>query len=143
MNENINSAKMSPRVVIAIILIGLPIVLVAIGAYSLATACYGCVNTSTKAVAPIETIDDCPCVVVDTDCVAHKILSRRLSNLHHGMYIEDVEGHSLCVFADKNGIASFIHITPCKRCAEEEFYKTHKLEPTRFRIGNDGRPDNL
>lgn len=136
MNENINSAKMSPRVGIAIILIGLPIVLVAIGAYSLVTACCGGDNTSTKAVAPIETIDDCPCVVVDTDCVAHRISSRHLSNLHHGLYIEDVEGHSLCVFADKNGIASFIHITPCKRCAEEEFYKTHKLEPTRFRIGN-------
>lgn len=143
MNENINPAKKSPFVGIACILIGLPIVLVVIGAYSLASAVSGCDNTSTKAVAPIKAIDECPCVVVDTDCVAHKILSRHLSNLHHGMYIEDVEGHSLCVFADGNGVASIIHITPCKRCAEEEFYKTHKLEPTRFRIGNDGRPDNL
>ncbi len=104
--------------------------------FLLVTVCDGWGKTSTKAVAPIETIDICPCVVVDTDCVAHRISSRHLSNLHHGLYIEDVEGHSLCVFADKNGIASFIHITPCKRCAEEEFYKTHKLEPTRFKIGN-------
>ena len=138
MDGNISSAKKSPFIGIALILILIvpPIALVVIGAYSLATACYGCVDTSTKAVAPIETIDICPCVVVDTDCVAHRISSRHLSNLHHGLYIEDVERHSLCVFADKNGIASFIHITPCKRCAEEEFNKTHKLEPTRFKIDN-------
>lgn len=100
------------------------------------TASYRWGNTPDKAVAPIETIDDCPCVVVDTDCVAHRISSRNLNNLHHGLYIEDVEGHSLGVFADENGIASFIHITPCKRCADEIFYKTHKLEPTKFRIDN-------
>jgi hypothetical protein len=104
--------------------------------FLLMTACDGWGKTPTKEVAPIETIDDYPCVVVDTDCVAHRISSRHLSNLHHGLYIEDVEGHSLCVFADGNGIASFIHITPCKRCAEEEFHKTHKLEPTKFKLGS-------
>lgn len=135
MNENIKPVEKFPLV--EWISLGVVAILAVIGlTFLLVTACCGGDNTSTKAVAPIETIDNCPCVVVDTDCVAHRISSRHLSNLHHGLYIEDVEGHSLCVFADGNGIASFIHITPCKRCAEEEFNKTHKLEPTRFRIGN-------
>lgn len=79
---------------------------------------------------PIHHYEVEPIMLVDTDGMAHKVEGDGFP-FHHAQLFQDVEGHELTMVVSNCG-AVVIHITPCKRCCELNFDKTHKLEPSQI-----------
>jgi len=81
---------------------------------------------------PIHHYEVEPTMVVDTDGMAHKVKGDGFP-FHHAQLFRDVEGHELTMVVS-NCEVMVIHITPCKRCCELEFNKTHKLDSNQIPI---------
>ena len=62
--------------------------------------------------------------ITDADGVNRNIYTPYFG-FRDNMLIEDVEGHSLVFMLKDGNRPTFIHITPCHKCAELEFLKTH------------------
>lgn len=62
--------------------------------------------------------------ITDVDGVNRNIYTPHFGFMDN-MLIEDVEGHSLVFILKDGNRPTFIHITPCNKCAELEFLKTH------------------
>ena len=69
--------------------------------------------------SPERRYEQVPMTVFDEEGGRHTVLTRE-RGFHHSELVESLEGHSLVYWVD-GGKATFKHITPCKKCAEEAY----------------------